>query len=78
MVVRPHDAASIRRRHGVAAAHSFVARPAVARLGPAHKQLHVRGVQQAPASAGSELAMSLEHNLPWGCLTSMPLRQKSW
>ena len=78
VVVRPYDAARIRWRRGVAAAHARVARPAVARLRPAHKELHVRGIQQAPASARSKLAMPSEHNLPWSCLFSMPLRQRTW
>ena len=73
VVVRPYDAAHIGRRRGVAAAHARVARPAVARLRPAHKELHVRGIQQAPASARSRLAMPIKHNLPWSCLVSMPL-----
>lgn len=78
VVVRPHDAARIRWRCGVAAAHARLPRPAVARLGPAHEQLHVRGVQQAPASARSGLAVSLKQNLLRSCLISMSLRQGTW
>ena len=63
MVVRPHNAALIRRRREVAAVHALFARPALARLHPPHKQLHVRGAQQAPATARWTLATSPTHTL---------------
>ena len=66
VVVRPHDAALCRRRSGVAAFHALFAGPAVARLWSAHKQLHVRRVQQAPADARSRLAVPFKRSAPKG------------